>query len=226
MSASVRNGSARLKVPTDFVGRGSLVVKLPATPDFLSSKTNVKVRATARRLRKGDRGRDVKALVQHLRELRFYTPKPGRRYTNKVGDVVLAFRKAHDLPRNKWMTTRVWRELVSASPMRPRRHGSGTYIEVDKTRQIMMVVRDGKVLGTMHVSTGKTGNTPEGRFGIFQRGGSYLYRYMAFKGNFGWPGYNPVPAYPASHGCVRQPMWAADWTFRKTTYGTTVHVYR
>ena len=44
--------------------------------------------------------------------------------------------------------------------------GHGLHIEIDKTRQILMLVRDGKVTGTLHVSTGATGNTPVGHWSV------------------------------------------------------------
>jgi lipoprotein-anchoring transpeptidase ErfK/SrfK len=34
-----------------------------------------------------------------------------------------------------------------------------------------------------------------------------------------------VPPYPASHGCVRVPMWIAPYLFQTNGYGETVYVY-
>jgi hypothetical protein len=34
-----------------------------------------------------------------------------------------------------------------------------------------------------------------------------------------------VPPYPASHGCVRVPMWIAPYLFQTNSYGETVYVY-
>ena len=48
---------------------------------------------------------------------------------------------------------------------------------------------------------------------------------MTFHGGFAIHGFSPVPAYPASHGCVREPIWAADWTYEQTPVGTPVDVY-
>ena len=222
----VSNGQISTTLPLDFIGAADARITLPETAGWGSAKANVAVKATVRSLRRGQQGPDVKALTRHLRGLGFHTPKHRVKFTKRTGDVVLAFRKSAELPRKKTIDRRTWREVLDAKPMKAKYRRQGTYIEVDKTRQIMMLVRNGKVKGTLHVSTGATGNTPEGTYAVFQRGGSYLYRFMAFHGNFGIHGYVPVPAYPASHGCVREPMWAADWTFRKTGYGTKVIVYR
>jgi lipoprotein-anchoring transpeptidase ErfK/SrfK len=34
-----------------------------------------------------------------------------------------------------------------------------------------------------------------------------------------------VPVYPASHGCVRVPMWLANWLYVQSPVGERVYVY-
>jgi len=34
-----------------------------------------------------------------------------------------------------------------------------------------------------------------------------------------------VPAYPASHGCVRTPMWVAPGFYNRWAVGTTVYIF-
>jgi lipoprotein-anchoring transpeptidase ErfK/SrfK len=46
-----------------------------------------------------------------------------------------------------------------------------------------------------------------------------------FKGGFAIHGYPSVPAYRASHGCVRIPMWIAPSLFSAHGLGTTVVVH-
>jgi lipoprotein-anchoring transpeptidase ErfK/SrfK len=46
-----------------------------------------------------------------------------------------------------------------------------------------------------------------------------------FVGAFAIHGYPEVPAYPASHGCVRVPMWVAPRLFAADSYGTVVYIY-
>jgi lipoprotein-anchoring transpeptidase ErfK/SrfK len=52
-----------------------------------------------------------------------------------------------------------------------------------------------------------------------------LYRPMYFTGGYAVHGNPSVPAYPASHGCVRVPMWITDWLYDTNDYGETVYVY-
>ena len=48
---------------------------------------------------------------------------------------------------------------------------------------------------------------------------------MYFLRGFAIHGYPEVPAHPASHGCVRVPMWIATSLFGQHSYGQTVYIY-
>ena len=58
-------------------------------------------------------------------------------------------------------------------------------------------------------------------------GSAILYRTLTFVGDrFAIHGFPSVPPYPASHGCVRVPIWAADWLYQRSPVGEAVLVYR
>lgn len=220
-----RNGRVSTTAPTPAVGRVRITVQAAAYDGLAATSTSTVATASARSLASGMRGADVRALNLRLRALGFKTPPATSRFDYRLADAVLAFHKSQRMSRSMRVSAGTWRRLVAARPMRARYDTAGTHIEVDKRRQILMVVRDGDVLGTLHVSTGATGNTPVGSFRVYQKGGSYLFKFMAFHGNFGIHGYNPVPAFPASHGCVREPMWIAAWTFSHMRIGSRVYIY-
>ena len=48
---------------------------------------------------------------------------------------------------------------------------------------------------------------------------------MGFIGNFAIHGYAPVPPYPASHGCIREPIWACYWVFDHSFVREALYVY-
>ena len=48
---------------------------------------------------------------------------------------------------------------------------------------------------------------------------------MYFVGGYAIHGNPSVPSFPASHGCVRVPMWAAPWLYSSNGIGETVDVY-
>jgi lipoprotein-anchoring transpeptidase ErfK/SrfK len=52
-----------------------------------------------------------------------------------------------------------------------------------------------------------------------------LYYPAYFLRGFAIHGYPDVPTYPASHGCVRVPMWVASRLYELHPYGYTVRIY-
>ena len=139
---------------------------------------------------------------------------------------MLAFQAVEGLPRTGRVDVRTWRRLVSARTPMPRLRG--THIEVSKGSQYLLAVKDSRVTAIVHVSTGATGNTPIGTFHIYRKsiGWDWVLWYpMYFLRGFAIHGYPSVPSYPASHGCVRIPMWIAPRLFGQFTYGQTVTVY-
>jgi L,D-transpeptidase catalytic domain/Putative peptidoglycan binding domain len=231
---TVRNGRLRLEVPTP--GIGAFWVELTLRPAVgLAERTiGAKVVARARTLSLGASGRDVIALRSRLAELRFYVPAPSTTFSSELFDSVIAFQKAFGLDRTGVVDLATWRRLDNSTTPKPRYKRPQSHIEVDKSRQILLVVEHGQVVRVLPVSTGATGNTPEGRHQIRWKapatttwlGSGILYRTLTFVGNsFAIHGWYSVPAYPASHGCVRIPIFMADWLYNRSPVGETVYVY-
>jgi lipoprotein-anchoring transpeptidase ErfK/SrfK len=116
----------------------------------------------------------------------------------------------------------------------PRFRSPENHLEVDKERQILLVVRGGKVTLVAPVSTAGIAGyyTPVGRFAIGRKIPGYdpsplgvLYKPMYFYGGYAIHGNPSVPPYPASHGCVRVPNFVIDRLFETEPYGETVYVY-
>lgn len=229
----VRDGVATFDLPLSGVGLFSVTSTLPATAELGTVIVQRDVRASARRLAVGSKGRHVRGLLTALQRLKVRVPSVGETLTRDHGDAVVAFQKAYRLPRTYVVDGDDWSVLDSARPVKPRYAVPYDHLEVDKTRQILMMVRGGKLRALIAVSTGATGNTPEGSFRIRQKHpattsgyGGVLFRTMGFYGNFAIHGYVPVPPYPASHGCIREPMWVADWIYDRTALGERLYVYR
>jgi hypothetical protein len=231
----VRHGRLRLDVPTPGLGTFWVELTLPAAAGLAGRTVGTKVTARGRTLQAGSTGRDVVGLRARLAELRFHVPAASTTFSWELYDSVIAFQKAYDLPRTGVVDRATWRMLDRAELLKPRYRRPSPHIEVDKTRQILMVVRQGRVAAILPVSSGATGNTPEGRHAIRWKapatttwlGSGILYRTLTFVGNsFAIHGWSSVPPYPASHGCVRIPIWTADWLYNQSPVGETVYVYR
>jgi lipoprotein-anchoring transpeptidase ErfK/SrfK len=136
------------------------------------------------------------------------------------------------LPRTGAVDARVWQRLQSPRLPSPRYRSPASHLEVNKPRQVLYVVRSGRVALIVPVSTGLLGFTPVGRFAIYRKVAGFdpsplgtLFYPMYFTGGYAIHGNPSVPPYPASHGCVRVPMWVAFHLWETNPYGETVYVY-
>jgi lipoprotein-anchoring transpeptidase ErfK/SrfK len=151
---------------------------------------------------------------------------------------VTAFQTVEGCARTGVMT--VEELLVLRQAERPKAvDPSHSYIEIDLNRQVLLVVDDkGEVQKILPVSTGSSelftegghtrrAITPTGKFKIQRKIGGWRKRAL---GLLYFPSYihddvaihgNPsVPVNPASHGCIRIPMFAAKEFFALAPVGT------
>jgi PKD domain/Putative peptidoglycan binding domain/L,D-transpeptidase catalytic domain len=214
----------RTRRPQDYTVRLQVVPRA----GFAGARELLRVSVYLPRLGLGSRGPSVRFLQERLRELHYALRGVTGRYGYDTYEAVLAFQKVHWLPRTGRVTARLWRILRRASIPLPR-YGHGTHFEVDKSRQVVFDVRGGRVARVIHASTGATGNTPVGVWHVHSKTPGYnakgMYYSLYFLRGFAIYGYADVPSYPASHGCVRVPLWIAPTLYATHPYGTTVYIY-
>lgn len=210
--------------------------------------------ATLIRLEPGDRGPDVATLQTALTGAGFYHGAIDGEYGASTRSAVVAFHKLLGLERSDTFQALDWIRLGSLPPLDPAvaglpsRPGEDRYLEVDLTRQLLFLVEDGRVAQVIPVSSGggyryrsaRTGRTvlaatPKGDFRLLWHQTTWrcdrvtgwcVYKYWAFTDYYGIHGYRDVPAYPASHGCVRVTTWDADWLESRLFVGMPLHIWR
>jgi hypothetical protein len=222
----VARGRGSVPLPTDEPGALRVELTARTRPGYAPVRKVVAAEVVAGSLAVGARGPSVLALERRLAALRYALRGVDAVFGPDTLEAVLAFQKVNGLPRTGRVEPWLWRRLSHARV--PRARLGGDYIEVDKTRQVLFVVRGGLVSRIVHVSTGATGNTPVGTWSVYRKvvGWDWVLWYpLYFKGGFAIHGYPSVPAYPASHGCVRVPMWIAPSLYGTNGYGTTVVVH-
>jgi lipoprotein-anchoring transpeptidase ErfK/SrfK len=133
--------------------------------------------------------------------------------------------------------------LREAKRPKPRESGYA-HVEIDLSRQVLfMVDSDGQVSRILPISSGngelftadgwtRPAVTPVGRFAVYRKVAGWrksslglLYYPSYIVGGVAIHGSPFVPANPASHGCIRIPMFAAKEFFELTAVGTMVLVY-
>lgn len=177
----------------------------------------------------GARGVFVRLLESRLCALAYHLRNCDRRYRADTADALRAFNKVAGRPRLGTVDASTWVALARARIPKPRYRTNGFHIEVDQTRQVLLMVRDARVTGILHVSTGANGYTHDGTYHVYRKLAGYspgrLYYPSYFDGRRALHGWPEVPTYNASHGCVRLPMWSATWVYGKADMGTTIHIY-
>ena len=193
----------------------------------------------------GATGAAVVDIQNRLTSLGYWLPGVNGVFDANMQQAVWAFQKANGLPRTGVVDPATQAKFRTAG--RPNaRSTTGTMIEIDKARQILMVVTNGYVRYTFNASTGSdhpyvldgvgySAHTPEGVYSVIREvngpdhgplGTLYRPKYFTWSG-IAVHGYTSVPPYPASHGCTRVSNAAIDWIWANNILpiGMSVWVY-
>jgi L,D-transpeptidase catalytic domain len=178
----------------------------------------------------GSTGKDVK-LFNHLLDKEGYVPSNGRRYTDRTGRAVLAYRKVHGMARITGATSGIFKTLADGRGAYKLKYPrAGKHAEVSIGRQVLVLADNGEAQRTYHVSTGAPGTPSDrGHFRFYRRQPGYnsLRMYMSVYYNRGEAvhGYSSVPTGPASHGCIRTPISDAVSIYNWVRLGMSIYVY-
>jgi hypothetical protein len=220
-------GRLLIRLGTGLAGAYRVRVTLQPASGYVATRRALERIVFTPSLGPGSAGASVYELDRRLHELHYALGRVDGYYGQDDYDAVIAFQKLHGLARTGRVEARFWRELQGASI--PQARHPGDHVEVSKGRQVLLVVRDGKVALIVPVSTGATGNTPLGHWRVYSRVPGFnakeMYYSSFFVGGFAIHGYHSVPPYPASHGCVRIPLWVAVRVYSLIDYGTAVYIY-
>ena len=212
----------------------SVVVEAVPHAGFAAVSRTVPVALRPPSLSIGSRSQLVAELLRRLGALGYEVPSTTPEFGYDALESVYAFQKVEGLDRTGIADAAFWGHLDNARTPQPRYTLPTAHIEVNKTKQVLYVVRSGKVIHISPVSTaGLPGRfTPEGRFSIYRKVPGYdpsplgiLYKPMYFTGGYAIHGNPSVPPYPASHGCIRVPNFVIERLYSTEPYGETVYVY-
>ncbi len=177
---------------------------------------------------------EVEWVEQKLADLSYLPGKIDGVTDSKTRGAIIAFQKWEGLTRDGTLSAAVWDRLQTASRPTPSKSGaSNPWIEVNKTKQVLLYCKNGAVVFTLHVCTGSASVgivTPSGTFKVLRKAlsTSSLYLPMYFRPSpsvIAIHGYPSVPTAPASHGCVRTQFWDQDVLYPLVAVGTYLYIY-
>lgn len=192
----------------------------------------------------GDRGPAVTAIQQQLAALGYWLGSPDGVFGTVTEQAVYALQKAAALSRDGVVGPATKAALDHR--LRPTaRTTSGAHVEIDLSRQLLLLVSGGRVQTILNTSTGSghtyieggtqhVAVTPAGTYRIFRQVDGEddgplgaLWRPKYFNGGIAIHGLDDVPPYPASHGCARVSDAAMNWVWATGAMpiGTTVLVF-
>ncbi len=225
----------------------TLPVTTTTIPPAIGAAGNLVI---TRELRTGVNGEDVKAVEQRLTDLKFSSGPVDGTFDAKTGQAVLSFQKQTGLPRTSRVDAATATRMNSAGFGTPMvSDGNPDRVEVDLSRQVLQIWRGGQLFRVLGVSTGTgkrycdttdTGKrvcgiatTPTGRFDFSRRIPGkrkselgVLLDPVYFTGGYAVHGSPSVPAGPASHGCVRIPLWESKFFFNEVPLRTQMIVIK
>jgi hypothetical protein len=189
-----------------------------------------------------DRGARKQA-EQMLADLGYWTGRVDGVWDESSRHALTAFQKAENRERTGKLTLDEIEAIEAASPVEAR-EGGPAHFEVDLTRQILFYVDDdGATSRVIPISSGNgeeffvkgfagVAYTPRGRFQVQRKISGWrksdlgmLYYPSYIYGGVAIHGSTSIPTSPASHGCIRVPMYAAKQLSDLMPVETIVFVY-
>ncbi len=212
-------------------GRYTVVATHEATPQLEALRSRAaRIRVLSPSISAGQRGAIVRLLQRGLERLHYYVPSSGR-YDAATQRAVMAWRKVAGVARNYSASPVVVRGVLAGKGrFRVRHPNEGRHVEADLSRQVLALIDGKEVRQIYHTSSGAP-STPTvlGRYKIYRKdlgtNGLGMVDATYFIGGYAIHGYVSVPAFNASHGCLRVPLPDARRIYNWLDYGDVVWVY-
>ena len=184
----------------------------------------------------------IKEAEQRLADLGYWTGPVDGVFDVGSRSALIAFQKWEGRPVTAQLTPAEL-EAIRASEGPKAREPGYEHVEVDLDRQVLLIINEAGAVRVLPVSSGSgkpfvvdgqtsIAYTPRGRFVVYDKtygwedgvlGSVYYANYIT--GGVAIHGYETVPTTPASHGCIRIPMFAAREVSKLLRLGTIVLVY-
>ena len=182
-------------------------------------------------LHQGQCGDVVVGFKKAMREMG-YIANSGRCFGGKTGRGVLAYRKVNDMTRSsragKGLVESVFAGRGGYHVLHPN---AGEHVEAPLSKQVLVFTKGDKPFAIYPVSSGKPSTpTVMGTFHFYMKEPGTNAKGMLdsnyFIRGYAIHGYPEVPAYAASHGCLRIPNANAAFVFGWVNVGDRIDVYR
>jgi hypothetical protein len=235
-SVRVRRGKAglgafRARIRIEKAGKYAASARHAPTEELGGDRTIRKSwRVSFPSLRQGKCGDVVIGFKKAMRKMG-YIANSGRCFGGKTARGVLAYRKVNGMERSsragKGLVKRVF---AGRGAYRVRHPGAGRHVEAPLSKQVLVFARGDRPVAVYPVSSGKSSTpTVTGHFSFIRTEPGYnshgMYYSFYFYGGYAVHGYESVPDYPASHGCIRTFIADQPEIYERINFGEDIFVF-
>ncbi len=160
-----------------------------------------------------------------------YVSGGGKCFNGRLGREVLAYRKVNGMNRSqKAGAGLVAKVFGGKGGYQPRYPKAGEHVEVPLSKQVLVMIKNGKPFAIYPVSTGKPSTpTITGHYSFYRQEPGYnsegMYYSFYWHGGYAVHGYAEVPNYAASHGCIRTFIADQPRIYYQLHYGESIFVF-
>ncbi len=178
----------------------------------------------------GDRGPAVKLFNELLRDQGYFNTDKNN-YGSHTQRAVMAFRKVNGMARNFNADPGIFKKLASGKGgFKAKYPNAAKHTEVDISKQVMALVSGGEVKYVFHIATGAAATpSDQGSFTYYRKDPGFnslgMYYSVYYNRGEATHGYHSVPPYPASHGCIRNPIPDSVFIYNWIDLGDKMYVY-
>ena len=181
-------------------------------------------------LSQGECGKAVIGFKKAMREMG-YIANDGPCYGGKTARGVLAYRKVNDMSRSMRSGAGLVQAVYAGRGAYEVRHpGAGKHVEAPLSKQVLVFADGDKPTAIYPISSGTSATpTVRGHFEFIRTEPGYnskgMYYSFYFYGGYAIHGYESVPNYPASHGCLRTFIADQPEIYNRINFGEDIFIW-
>jgi hypothetical protein len=224
-------GSFRARIRIEKAGKYAASAHLPAGRALRGDTTPRRSwRVSFPSLHRGQCGDVVVAFKKAMHGMG-YIVNHGRCFGGKAARGVLAYRKVNGMARSgRAGSGLVKRAFAGRGEYRVRHPEAGEHLEAPISKQVLVFARGDKAFAVYPVSSGKSSTpTVTGHFHFIRQEPGYnaegMYYSFYFYGGYAVHGYDSVPDYPASHGCIRTFIADQPEIYERINFGESIFIF-
>jgi L,D-transpeptidase catalytic domain len=224
-------GSFRTSITVRKDGKYAVSAKHEATPVLGGDSTVRKSwKVSYPALHQGQCGDVVVGFKKAMRKMGYIT-NDGSCFGGKTGRGVLAYRKVNDMSRSMRAGAGLVKNVFAGKGAYEVRHpGAGEHVEAPLSKQVLVFAKGDKPFAIYPISSGKSSTpTVTGHFEFIRQEPGYnshgMYYSFYFYGGYAVHGYESVPDYPASHGCLRTFIADQPEIYNRIHFGEDIFIW-